>query len=83
VRPLELLGVLSNPNSESNLTDCLTLGGRAHVAGLSEIRGAVPSVKNFSLVGVPVGSAPPSPEDEEAPGESAIELVKQSSDEFL
>jgi hypothetical protein len=51
-----------------------------------EIRGAVPSVKNFSLVGVPEGSAPPKPEDVAEgvdAGESLIELVKQSSDEFM
>ena len=43
----------------------------------------MPSVKNFSLVGAPDGSTPPSPDDEEATGESVIELVKQSSNEFL
>ena len=68
---------------KSSLTGNFALAGRARVAFFSEIRGGVPSVKNFSLVGLPVNSAPPSPEDEEALGESTIELVKQSSDEFL
>ena len=81
MRPLESIGI--ELNSECSLTDNLTLPKRAHVAFFSEIRGGVPSVKNFSLVGLPVGSAPPSPEAEEALGESTIELVKQSSDEFL
>lgn len=55
---------------------------RAYVADF-EIRGAVPSVKNFSLVGVAEGATPLNPDDAEAAGESVIELVKQSSDEFL
>lgn len=48
-----------------------------------EIRGAVPSVKNFALVGVPEGSDPRNAHNGEAAAESVIELVKQSSDEFL